>query len=437
MIKIGTTELSNIMIGETQVQKMYLGTNLIWEYNSGRLPSGYKELEYIASTKTGGQYIDLNILLYDTLNKNYDIAIKFNPIGAGSDSTTQGTIFGCQDNTGSPWPGTFIRVSGTNMVGRYIGGSSKDNTLGKLGNDIELTEKTSPSKNVYNYNNSGKTHTWGTSLFCIFNNQAKTARIRYIEAKLYYFKLFVEGTLVRDMIPCINPSNVVGLYDLANDVFYSSPNGVAFVAGPEISNQEESGEGGEGGSTESNLVALDYIQAANNGIIDLKYIPTTGAEVTVQVSNLNTALLNKPSGINNLEIIGLNTSTDNFNVQIDTGNGSSLIILRGFGFNELDEYYLTNNIDGLHTIKLSAKLYIDDIGGDIIRSSSYENSTITLSLFDNSSIRYHSLTIKKANGTTITLKPYSNNGKAVLYDETNKVVYAPTSGDYICGNPLS
>lgn len=35
MIKIGTTELSNIMIGETQVQKMYLGTNLIWEYNSG------------------------------------------------------------------------------------------------------------------------------------------------------------------------------------------------------------------------------------------------------------------------------------------------------------------------------------------------------------------------------------------------------------------
>jgi hypothetical protein len=36
------------------------------------------------------------------------------------------------------------------------------------------------------------------------------------------------------MIPCIDPNNVVGLYDLVNDVFYSSPNGAAFIAGPKI-----------------------------------------------------------------------------------------------------------------------------------------------------------------------------------------------------------
>ena len=234
------TELGNatsIMLGTTQASAMYIGDTLVWGYSGGgggRLPEGYTELEYIASTKTGGQYIDLNILLYDVLNKNYDIAMKFRAIGAGQDNTTQGTIFGCQDNTGSPWPGTFIRVSSSSMVGRYIGGSDKDNTLGAVGSDIELTEKTPPAKNVYNYNNSGKTHTWGTSLFCVFNNQDKTARIRYIEARLYYFKLFVEGALVRDMIPCINPNNVVGLYDTVNNVFYSSPNGASFVAGPTV-----------------------------------------------------------------------------------------------------------------------------------------------------------------------------------------------------------
>jgi len=175
-------------------------------------------------------------MLYDTLNKDYDIAIKFNAIGTGQDNTTQGTIFGCQDNTGSPWPGTFIRKNANNndMMGRYIGGTAKDQKIGVLGTDIELTEKNPPSKNVTNYNNSNRTHTWGTSLFCTFNNQAKTSMIRYIEAKLYYFKLFVEGVLVRDMIPCIDPNNVVGLYDLVNDVFYSSPNGAAFIAGPEI-----------------------------------------------------------------------------------------------------------------------------------------------------------------------------------------------------------
>lgn len=228
--------ISDVYVGGTQYNSIYYGSNLVWQANTGPLPAGYTQLEYISSTASGGQYIDLNILLYDVLNKNYDIAIKFRAIGAGQDNTTQGTIFGCQDNTGSPWPGTFIRIQGfgSNMQGRYIGGSGKDNNLGVIGSDIELTEKTPPAKNVYNYNNGGRTHTWGTSLFCIFNDQAKTARIRYIEARLYYFKLFVEGTLVRDMIPCIDPNNVVGLYDTVNNVFYSSPNGASFVAGPTV-----------------------------------------------------------------------------------------------------------------------------------------------------------------------------------------------------------
>lgn len=439
MIKIGNIELSNIKLGNTQVQKMYLGTNLIWEFNSGRLPSGYKELEYIASTKTGSQYIDLNILLYDTLNKNYDIALKFNAVGAGSDNTTQGTIFGCQDNTGKPWPGTFIRVSGTNMVGRYIGGTGKDNTLGKVGTDIELTEKTSPSKNVTNYNNGGQTHTWGTSLFCIFNNQAKTARIRYIEAKLYYFKLFVEGTLVRDMVPCINPSNVVGLYDLVNDVFYSSPNGAAFTAGPEISNQG-SGEGGEGGSTESNLVALDYIQApttASSGDIKLlfNYKPIAGTVVTTEVSNIVI------SGSKNYIFTTDEEGAYAFEIDYSVGD-NYMVSLFAFDSNG---YYTT--YDSSNNLKFDGRtnhiISLGEIGCKLddnylnYKRKNLETPSATLCLKYNPSIKYHSFTIKKADGNTIVLKPYSQDGKAVLYDETNKVVYAPTGGDYICGNPLS
>jgi hypothetical protein len=42
-----------------------------------KLPTGYTELEYISSTNNGNQYIDLGIKLYDTLNKDYDIVIKF------------------------------------------------------------------------------------------------------------------------------------------------------------------------------------------------------------------------------------------------------------------------------------------------------------------------------------------------------------------------
>ena len=235
MINLGSESISNIMLGETQVQKMYLGTNLIWEHSTSRLPSGYTEVEYIASTKTGGQYIDLDILLYDTLNKNYDIAIKYNVSGVGKDNK-QPTLFGCQ-TTSSPWPGTFIRMnqtSSTNTIGRYIGGTGKDNTLGNNGTDIELPIQTAPNKNVTNFNNSGKTHGWGTSLFCTFESEDKTSVSRFINARLYYFKLFVEGILVRDMVPCIDPNNVVGLYDLVEKKFYSSPNGALFESGSEI-----------------------------------------------------------------------------------------------------------------------------------------------------------------------------------------------------------
>ena len=242
MISTDLENAENIYLGSTEVSALYIGSNLMWELNTGLLPKGYTQLEYISSTSDGGQYIDLNIMLYDELNKWYDIAIKFNVIGAGKDGGTQPTMFGCQDNTGSPWPGTFIRRDATTnkMFGRWIGDNTQNYALGDMNTIIELSPKDAPNMNVYNLNNSNKTHTWGTSLFCIFNNQAKTALDRFAEAKLYYFKLYSkinktsQGVLVRDMIPCIDPNNVVGLYDLVNDVFYSSPNGAAFIAGPKI-----------------------------------------------------------------------------------------------------------------------------------------------------------------------------------------------------------
>ena len=226
---------SAIMVGSTAASAVYIGDALIWQAATpGRLPSGYTELEYIASTSSGGQYIDLNIKLYETLNKWYDIAIKFNIIGGGLNNNGNAAIFACQDPA-NPWPGTFIRRSGTSsdIVGRYIGGTAKDNTLGQVNNIIELPTQTPPNKNVTNLSNSGKTHSYGTSLFCVFSDLNNTADL-FTEAKLYYFKLFVEGTLVRDMVPCKDPNNVVGLYDLVNNTFYSSPNGAAFTAGPTV-----------------------------------------------------------------------------------------------------------------------------------------------------------------------------------------------------------
>lgn len=204
--------------------------------------SPYTELEYIESTSTGEQYIDLDIKLYETLNTWYDVATKFIAKGPGNDNN-QPTLFGCQ-TTSSPWPGTFIRLNSdtaTTVTGRYIGANVKDNNLGNKDTIIELPVRTAPDRNVYNLNNSGRTHRWGTSLFCTFESEDKTSVSRFINARLYYFKLFLkasadsEGTLVRDMVPCKrNSDNKVGLLDNVNNVFYVSPNGAEFVGGPEV-----------------------------------------------------------------------------------------------------------------------------------------------------------------------------------------------------------
>lgn len=225
--------ISDVYVGDVQYSSIYHGSTLIWQANTGPLPAGYTQLEYISSTASGGQYIDLNIKIYETANNTYDLAIKFNLKGVGKDNTSQPTIFGCQKDA-SPYPGTFIRkYSNANQIQfRYITGSSKDNYSGGYNQIIELPEQTPPNKNVYT-SVGNSTHDWGTSLFCYFSNSSNTPA-RFGEADLYYFKLWLNGTLVRDMIPCIDPNNVVGLYDAANNVFYSSPNGAAFVAGPVV-----------------------------------------------------------------------------------------------------------------------------------------------------------------------------------------------------------
>jgi hypothetical protein len=201
---------------------------------------GYIELGYIASTKTGGQYIDLDIKLYETLNTWYDIAIMYNVFGAGQDNN-QPTLFGCQNQT-SPWPGTFIRMNNnvaTSTIGRYIGGGKKDNDLGSNGYTHELPVQTGSSKNVYSLNNSNQTHSFGTSLFCAFSD-ANNKPFKFIEARLMYFKLFLkpdadtQGTLTRDMIPCKTSKGTVGLFDKVGKKLYTSPNNAVFEAGPEI-----------------------------------------------------------------------------------------------------------------------------------------------------------------------------------------------------------
>ena len=61
----------------------------------------------------------------------------------------------------------------------------------------------------------------------------------YASMKLYSCKIYNADTLVRDFIPCKNPSGTVGLYDTVNGTYYGNSGTGVFTAGAEISALED------------------------------------------------------------------------------------------------------------------------------------------------------------------------------------------------------
>lgn len=189
------------------------------------LPDGYTELYNISSTSSGGQYIDLNIRLYETASPNFDFQIKFKLIGNGADNNSQCTIFNCAYDV-SPYPGVFIRRNQNAVRIRQGDGSNYD--IGTIGQTIDHLY-TYDYDETAGYNDKGMTHNTATTLFCYTNSSGTPGR--FCQGTIYYFKLWQNGSLVRNMIPCINPNDVVGMYDLVNNVFYTTFSADPFVAG--------------------------------------------------------------------------------------------------------------------------------------------------------------------------------------------------------------
>ena len=55
---------------------------------------------------------------------------------------------------------------------------------------------------------------------------------------IYYCKIYNNGVLVRDFIPCISDTNAIGMYDLVENKFYGNNGTGTFVAGEVVSHHQ-------------------------------------------------------------------------------------------------------------------------------------------------------------------------------------------------------
>lgn len=216
------------------------------EYDELTIP-GYTVLEYISSTQTGGQYIDLGCKLLENTD-DIQIDIKFNHHGQGKvmnnvNGDKQWTLIGNQVEA-SPYSGFVLRHATQGGAGHYCEFMAKwefsnsnydSNYYAYLmpGTHIGLYSKTH-CDDIYaisilldNIPNE-QINQLNTHLFCAVNGNGDPWRFAY--ADLYYLKIIKGNQIIRNLIPVKkNSNNAVGLYDLENNVFYQSQSNEPFV----------------------------------------------------------------------------------------------------------------------------------------------------------------------------------------------------------------
>ena len=186
------------------------------------LPEGYTQVDYIQSH--GREYIDTGINADSNLRTIIDMTYD-EPTGSNQNV---GAI-----NIGNnqlryhilPQNGYFkIYVQNTTYAVNTIAIDTNRHLY-----DIDVPNRTiKVDENEYNINNQD----FNTQLnFWLFGRNSDST-IYKSKNTLYKCKMYVSGVLVRDFIPCYrNSDNEVGLYDLANDVFYTNDGNDAFTYG--------------------------------------------------------------------------------------------------------------------------------------------------------------------------------------------------------------
>ena len=200
------------------------------------LPAGYTQLEYIEAT--GAQYINTGV----TGNARWEFDIQFNPNGNRQ-------LMGYSGNSYMYWGArnaTYYEVEHAEISGVTVGG--RHTIVHDFDNKILTIQNVQQAIGTSNAANGTYTlFGLGASYFCY--------------AKLWRCKCVQGGKLIRDFIPAMrNTDNVIGLYDVVNNVFYANAGSGYFLC---------------------NYSWLNYIQSSGDQYINTGFTPNQNTRVVI------------------------------------------------------------------------------------------------------------------------------------------------------------
>lgn len=234
---------------------------------SAAVPSGYTQLEYIESS--GSQYIDTGIYPSQNTRVVADMEyVSFSDPSCG--------LFGSSSGSGSTYEvyyykgnytfafGTNFTASGGSPVGQRmsIDVSSSGGSFDVGGTVYDV----SPSASTFSVSNSLYIHGLNRGSSVAFPSSTRT----------YSFKIYDNGSLVRDFIPVKNSSGEIGLFDNVTSSFYGNVGSGSFAAGSAV---DDGGSGG-GSDVPDGYTFYEYLESDGSAssfiITDLRPDGDTG-----------------------------------------------------------------------------------------------------------------------------------------------------------------
>lgn len=217
-----------ITFNNQDVKKLIYNNDVVWEKK--RLPVEYQEVEYIEST--GTQYIDTGFIPnQDTRTVIVCSATQYlgrNTALFGSRNTFQSKNYSIVFGSGDGTPYNNVLYSGYD-----IGNVSKpSNALSS--NTIYTIDKNKNKTYVNNSQMYSQVYNNFTSPYTMFlfavHQSSSDLFVGYL--RIYSCKIYDNGTLVRNFIPCYRKSdNVAGLYDKVTNTFYINSGTGEFIKG--------------------------------------------------------------------------------------------------------------------------------------------------------------------------------------------------------------
>lgn len=371
-----------------------------------RLPAGYIELEYIEST--GTQYIDTGFKPNQDTRVVADMQMVGTPVNAfffGGRTSTSSNIF------------CFLWLE-SNKVFR-TDYNNKQKSVSGVYNDRVFVDF---NKNIVEMNGTIIEHTYGTfqstgNLF-IFAASTSGTMSSPASARLYSFKLYDNGALVRDFIPCKNPDGVVGLYDFVNKKFYGNSGSGNFIAGGELIPRK----------LPEGYTQVTYIQSSGTQYFNTGYKPNNNTRVVVDFENTG-------------DYSGMTTSLCPFFGS--RNDSSSAVFALWIGTKTFPQYgNVAYNKNGNFTVNLNTRLIYDfdknvvTIGDNTITcatasfTTNYELHLLAVNNFGTIDSRHPSgklYSCKMYDNDTITrdyVPCVNSNGTAGLYDLVNGAFYS-------------